>query len=148
MGTRETVSLTVRHLMTDHGMTNTTRLADLLGHTRSYMSRKLLSSRWSLEDLDALARIFNVTPADLVSGDAAGPASRPRRPGGVRLFEVTFELADGERMTCLEAAEDAAGAVNSITSVWRPMGEIVNVTTREKHYFSVNMNPDAKKWAV
>lgn len=140
MSSRETVSRTVRHLMTEHGMHNTTRLADMLGRNRSYMSRKLLDSRWSLDDLDDLARIFAVSPADLVNGDAISHIPRPRIPGRPRLFEVIFDLANGEQMSCLEAAEDAAEAINSITSVWRPMSEITNITTREKSYFSVNIN--------
>lgn len=148
MGTRETVSRTVRHLMTDNGMHNTTRLADLLGRSRSYMSRKLLGSRWTLEDLDELSRIFGVSPADLVSGDAATGFPRPRTAGQVRLFEVTFDLSDGRRMSCLEAAASSGEAISSITSVWNPMCEITGVSTREKNYFSVNTDPGAARKAI
>jgi hypothetical protein len=72
MGTRSTVSATVRHLLISRGMRNAD-LADRFAErgrrvSRAYMSRKIYEERWTMEDLDFLAEIFRLEPADFVRG--------------------------------------------------------------------------------
>lgn len=137
MGSRETVTSTVRHLMAQRGM-RTAELATLMGVEKGYAPRKLLHGRWTLDDLDALSTIFKVSVGDLVTGEAVKTFPAPP-PGHGRLYEITFDMADGTSLTCLEQAESSAAGIQSITTVWRPGSEIVNITTKEKGYFSVNI---------
>lgn len=67
MDTRTTVSSTIRQLMIDQGM-NFTELASSLGISPSYMPRKIYEGRWNFDDLDRLAEIFGLEPADIVRG--------------------------------------------------------------------------------
>jgi hypothetical protein len=137
MGSRETVTATVRHLMAQRGM-RTADLASLMGIARDYAPRKLLHGRWDLDDLDEMSGIFKVSVADIVSGDAVRALPAPP-PGQGRLYEITFDMEDGTSLTCLEQADSSGEAIQSITSVWRPGSEITNITTKEKWYFSVNI---------
>jgi hypothetical protein len=137
MGSRETVTATVRHLMAQRNM-RTAELAALMGVERGYAPRKLLHGRWTLDDLDVLSTIFKVPVGDIVSGEAVKTIPTPP-PGHGRLYEITFDMVDGVSLTCLEQADSSGAAIQSITSVWRPGSEIANVTTKEKWYFSVNI---------
>lgn len=138
MGSRETVTATVRHLMAQRNMRSSADLAHLMGIRKAYMPKKILHGRWSLDDVDSLSAIFKVSVGDIVSGDAVKALPQPR-PGQGRLYEITFDMADGTSLTCLEQAESSGEAINSITSVWRPGSDIINTTAKEKWYFSVNI---------
>lgn len=65
--TRSTITVTVKHLLIERGMNNT-QLADLLGVSKSYMPRKISEARWTVDELDSLADIFQLEPADFVRG--------------------------------------------------------------------------------
>ncbi|MGN6245161.1 MAG: helix-turn-helix domain-containing protein, partial [Motilibacteraceae bacterium] len=68
----DVVSLTVRHLMVDHDLTQTA-LAVVLGITQPQVSARLRGAApWSLHDLEVLASYFGVTVADLVGGQPKG----------------------------------------------------------------------------
>lgn len=65
----EVVSLTVRHLMVDHDLTQTA-LAAILGITQPQVSARLGGrAPWSLTDLEVMARYFGVSVAELVGGE-------------------------------------------------------------------------------
>lgn len=67
MSTRNTISATIRHLLIERGMRNAD-LADRLKVSHSYMPRKISESRWTVDELDILAEIFHLDPADFVRG--------------------------------------------------------------------------------
>lgn len=65
---REKVSESVTALMVSSGMTYE-QLADKFNLNPYYLKRgKLGEQRWDLDDLDLLAEIFGVEPADLIRG--------------------------------------------------------------------------------
>lgn len=67
MSTRSTISSTVRHLLIEKGMKNQ-ELATHMGVSSSYLPRKINEGRWTVDELDVLAQIFNLEPADFVRG--------------------------------------------------------------------------------
>jgi len=137
VNTRENVSESVRALMGLRGMNSMSELAELLDVHPEYMPRKVREGRWTLEDLDVLSEIFEVTPAALVSGENL--AQRPTFPGKQRLFEVIFTLEGGAKLVCLEEAGSSGDAIKSITGVWAPPEEVTNISTKEKRYFQVHI---------
>ena len=137
MTTKETVSESVRTLMRMKGMRNMAELAELLQVHPEYMPRKVREGRWTLEDLDMLGEIFEVTPAALVSGeDLTRLLPRPEKQ---RLFEVVFTLSGGDKLTCLEEAASSGDAIKSIIGVWASPEEITSTSTKEKKYFRVHI---------
>lgn len=137
--TRKTITESVKRLMRAHGMTDPAALAERMGIAPDYMPNKVRDMRWTMEDLDRLAEIFQVDPADIVSNKRR--RIPPQGDRGKNLYAVTFELADDTMMTCLEAADSAREAIFSITSVWDPMAEVVGVSAEQVNYFSVNLGP-------
>lgn len=67
MGTREVITDLVRHLMTDDRIKKET-LARNFGVTPKHMGRKIAEGRWTVDDIDTLARAFHLEPADIVQG--------------------------------------------------------------------------------
>ncbi|MBQ6358826.1 MAG: helix-turn-helix transcriptional regulator [Clostridia bacterium] len=67
MSTRSTISSTVRHLLIEKGMKNQ-ELATHMGISSSYLPRKINEERWTVDELDILAKIFELEPADFVRG--------------------------------------------------------------------------------
>lgn len=55
------------------------------------------------------------------------------------IWELTFELADGMTLTCLEEAPTGDEAFIQITSVWGPPSPIVNFHVTRKNYFQINI---------
>lgn len=80
-GLQEVVSRNVRVLMAVHDMTQQKALAARLGWDAPKLARALNGQRrWALEDLPALADVFGVTPAALLSDTAElVGASHPAR---------------------------------------------------------------------
>lgn len=68
--TRTTISATVKHLLVDTGMKKS-QLAVNLGVSSAYMPRKISEGRWTVDELDTLAEIFDVQPEDFVRGYSA-----------------------------------------------------------------------------
>lgn len=66
-GLREIITKHVRHLMVERGE-DFGDLAPLLRVTPRYLKEKMRDQRWTLDDLDALAAHYSITPADLVTG--------------------------------------------------------------------------------
>lgn len=67
MGARENITDSVRHLMVDHGM-KAPELANRLGLTPRYMTRKLSEGRWTVDEIPVLARVFGVDEGDFFHG--------------------------------------------------------------------------------
>jgi DNA-binding Xre family transcriptional regulator len=64
---RDRLTATVRHLMLDHNET-AEDLAVILGVRPSSFERKLTDTRWTLENVLALADHYGVEPSDIIAG--------------------------------------------------------------------------------
>lgn len=67
MSSREVVSQSVRVLCEDAGMSND-ELARYLNRAPDYLRRKIKEGRWTLDDIDSLATLFEVQPYEIVRG--------------------------------------------------------------------------------
>jgi hypothetical protein len=76
VSSREKVSMSVKSLRTARGMT-LANLSDALrlqpeysgkSLTPGYLRRKAAGNKWTLDDVDALSRVFDVPPARIVDG--------------------------------------------------------------------------------
>jgi hypothetical protein len=127
--------------MAMRGMNSMAELADMFDVHPDYMPRKVREGRWTLDDLDVISTIFDVSISALVSGKGLSRRAAPFEevPGKKRLFEITFTLEGGQEMTCLEEAATSGEAITSITGVWGPPEQITGINAREKHYFQVHI---------
>jgi hypothetical protein len=125
--------------MAKNHVTSMSELAGMLDVNPEYMPRKVREGRWTLDDLDTLSRIFDVTPAALVSGGDFTKRSRKAAVEAQKLFEVTFALEGGTKLVCLEEAATSGEAIRSITGVWQPPKEVTNISAKEKQYFQVHI---------
>lgn len=103
-GLQEVVSRNVRVLMAVHTITHQKELAARLDWGADKLTRSLNGSRkWSLEDLPAIARVFGVTPAALLSDTAElVGATHPAASGSGPLNErprLRYRNDDSDRIT-------------------------------------------------
>lgn len=67
MDTRSRISATVRALMFTRGMSYKS-LAGRMGLSETYLPRKISENRWTVDELDLLAKVFSMEPEDFVRG--------------------------------------------------------------------------------
>lgn len=77
---RSSVSEEIRVLMARR-RTSQTKLAELLGRSQPYISRRMNAKEpWDLDDLVGIAAYFDVPVTDLFPHDAGGAMSSDREP--------------------------------------------------------------------
>lgn len=83
-GLQDTVTRNVRILMAIHGIHEQQELAARMGWRPAQLNKSLAGMRrWALEDLTVLAKVFNLTPAALLSDTAElVGASQPAKIAG------------------------------------------------------------------
>lgn len=148
MSTRSVITRSVQRLLRTGKVRNLRELAYEIDVSVEYLPRKIREDRWSVDDIDMLAEVFDVSCCELITGE---PAPEPEtllstwestHEGPTTVFEIAFELEDGSDVKCLAiGADNANAAINTVLSRWTPEHPIVNMGVTSKEYHSVQLAP-------